>query len=298
MKTWFCSILALVGMLSTAQAEVWSLRMPGTGLLPSYAKATFLGRMHERHGGSHMGMQDYTLNIPIVDGRHSHVGKWRFNMQANVTATLMDVSGSLNLRRDEMFDIALPLTAIRPFANGDRFTFTLMPHYAGDRGKTAHAWDLGIVANYSVKFSETFTYSLGVAVSPRFAQYAAVPYISFNWQVTPDWLVRMQGFQLAALYRVNERLRVGPGFSCEGGTWMVRTDMGDRIFRVRSLMAALVAEYNFAPVGKSKRIFTMAVGTTLASTAEFCDRTARKDSISMRHYKPGVAVSLGVDFRF
>lgn len=292
-------MLACCCLLSPAYAELWALRLPETALVPSYTKATYLSRMHERHGGSHMGLQDYTINLPFVDARRSHIGSWWYNMQANVTATIMDVGGTMDLRRDALFEFGVPVTVVRPLHGGrDKFMFTLMPRYAGDGVSSAHAWDLAVVADYFITHSETFSYSVGVAASPRFAQYAAVPYVSFSWQATPEWLVRLRGYQLSALYRVTERLSVGPALSCQGGTWMVATPEGQRILRVRSLMATLMAEYDFAPVGKPKRVITAALGSTLATSAEFCDRTARKDAIQAHHYKPGVAVSLEVDFRF
>ena len=299
MKKTLCMMMAAAAAVgSMARGEVWSLRMPQTGLLPSYAKATYLTRMHERHGGSHMGMQDYTLNIPFVDGRRSHVGSWWYNVQGNATATLMDVGGSLDLRRDALFDFAIPVTLIHPLPKNRRLMLTAMPHYAGDGVHSAHAWDLSAVVDYAVKYSDTFAYSVGVAASPRFAQYAAVPYFFFSWNATQDWTVRLQGYQLTALYAVTERLRVGPSLSGEGGSWMVARPEGQRILRVRSLMAAMVAEYNFAAPGQSKRLFTASLGSTLATTAEICNRTARKESIETHHYKPGLAFSLEVDFRF
>lgn len=299
MKKWLCAMLAYAGLLSPAWAEMWALRLPETALVPSYSKATFLSRMHERHGGSHLGMQDYTINLPFVDARRSHIGPWWYNVQANVTATVMDVGGGLDLRRDALFEFGLPITAVRPLHDGrDKFMLTLMPRYAGDDVSSAHAWDVAVVADYFTKHSETFNYSIGLAASPRFAEYGVVPYIAFSWQATPDWLVRLRGYQLSALYRVTDRLSIGPALSNQGGNWMVSTPAGQRILRVRSLMAAVMAEYDFSPAGKPKRVFTAALGSTLATSAEFCERSAHKSTIEARHYKPGVAVSLEVDFRF
>lgn len=297
MKRFICALMALGGVWS-AHAEMWALRLPDTGLLPSFGKATFLSRMHERHGGSHLGMQEYTLNLPFADPRKSHIGSWWYNVQGNATITLMDVGGGLDLRRDELCLFSVPVTFIKPMAGGDKFMFTVMPRYAGDTLSSAHAWDVAFVADYHVKYSETFSYSLGLAASPRFAQYGVVPFIFFSWQATPQWQVRFQGYQLAALYAVNDRLSIGPALDSEGGAWMVSTPQGQRIFRMRSLTATLLAEYNFAPAGKTKRLLVASVGSTLATTAEFCRRNGGKDSVQMRHYKPGAVVSLGVDFRF
>lgn len=297
MKRWICAVLALA-CASIAQADVWSLRMPDTLALPSYAKATYISRMGERHGGSHLGLQEYTLNIPFTDPRKSHVGNWWINLQGNAAVTIMDVGGGLDLRKDELFEFSVPVTVIRPLSGGDKFMFTAMPRIASDGVHPSRAWDLALVAEYCVRQSESFSYSIGLASSPRFADYVVVPYFSFNWQATPDWLVRLRGYKLAALYRVSDRLMVGPTLGGEGGSWMVDTPAGQRLLRVRSLALALTAEYDFSRPGQTRRIITASVGSTLATSAEICRRNAGHDSQASFHYKPGVVISAGVDFRF
>lgn len=291
-------LIALMSALGIARGEVWSLRTPDTSLLPSYAKATYLSRMHERHGGSHLGLQEYSLNIPFIDGRKSHVGSWYYNVQANATTSIMDVGGTLDLRRDTLYNLTIPVTLIHPMSERKKLMITAMPSYAGDMVHSSHAWDLGAVVDYNVKYSETFSYSVGVAVSPRFAEYSAVPYFFFNWQATPEWLVRLQGYELVALYALNDKLSIGPSLSCQGGSWMVSQAEGQRILRVRSLMAAMVAEYNFSKQGSNKRKLSAALGTTLATSAEICNRTARKEATETHHYKPGLALSLEMDMKF
>ena len=301
MHRWFLSLMVVLIGSAAAQEELWTLRLPDTTVLPSYLKATWLSRMGERHGGSHLGLQDYTANIPIADGRRSHIGKCWINVQGNATVTLLDVGGELDLRRDEMFVFSLPVTLVYPLRGkeGQRLMFTVMPRYAGDADCAAHAWDLSFVLDYMVRRSERLTYSLGLAVSPRFAEYAVVPYITFAWQPTPVWLLRLCGYQLAALYSWSDRLRIGPSLSHEGGAWMVSTPDGRRIFRVRSLAASLTAEYKLSPTGdESKGVFSASVGSTLATMAEFCRRNSEHDSLSQRHYHPGLFLSLELDFRF
>lgn len=276
------------------------MHMPDSGLLPSYARVTSLSRMHERHdGGTYMGLQEYAVNVPITDPRRSRVGSWHYNVQGNATLTLMDAGGGLDLRRDELLMIALPITLIKPLEHGGKFMFTIMPRYAGDAAQPAYAWDMLLMADYHVKRSETLSYSIGLVCSPRFAEYVLLPYLSLRWQVTPKWLIRLTGEQLAALYAVTERLQIGPALSHRGGVWMVdRPADSPKIFRVRSLVASLLMEYDFTSPGQTKRIMTAEVGATLASTAQFCRRSAGRDALESHHYKPGLALSVSVDFRF
>lgn len=273
--------------------------MPTPPMVPSYSQATYLGRMHERHGGTYMGMQQYAIQLPFIDGRRSHVGNWWYHVQANVSATVMDVGGGLDLRRNELLDISLPVTVVRPLRRGrDLLMFTIMPRYSGDTVSAAHAWDVGAVAAFRSKVSDSFTFSLGMATMPRFMERPVMPYIAFSWQPTPDWLVRMRGFQLATLYQVAPHLNVGPMLSGTGGTWMVSTPKGQNILRVRSLVAGLLAEYDFAPPGSTPRVLALSVGSTLATATQFCNRTAHIDAYRSHHYKPGLAMSLELDFRF
>lgn len=293
------SILALLVSFSAAQAEVWAFRLPEPALLPSYAKATYLSRMHERHGGSHLGMQEYTVNLPFADPRRSHMGHWYYSVQGSATVSLMDVGGNtLDLKKDELMMFSVPLTLIRPIDSRQRFMLSVVPRFAGDAQSAAYAWDLPVVVDYSVTHSPEFSYSLGVAVSPRFSPYGVMPYLSATWKMSPDWQLRLKDTELALLYSATDKLLVGPYMGMEGGTWMVNTPIGQRIFRVRSLVAGLHAEYDFAPPGGSKRVIVANVGATLATSAQFLQRTANKDAIESHHYKPGVVVSLGVDFRF
>lgn len=298
MRAFLTLIFAMACVWPAARGEMWSLRLPETGFMPSYARASFVSRMHERHGGSHMGVQEYTLHVPFNDPRQSRAGSWLFYMQGTATITLMDVGGNLDLQKDELMLFALPVTLIRPINENERFMISVIPCYAGDGLDSARAWDMAMMLDYHVKQSETFSYSLGLAASPRFASYVVAPYISFAWQATPDWLVRMKGFQLTGLYSVTNHLRVGSSFSIEGGTWMVQTQDKQMVFRTRMFAASLVAEYDLPQIAGSKGLLVASVGTTVASTAEFCKRGLRKKHEVTYHYQPGVVVSLGADYRF
>ncbi len=291
-------MLALLFEVGNAREELWTLKTPDTGMLPSYARVVYLSRMGERHGGSHLGMQEYSVNIPFVDGRKSYIGKWYYNVQANVGVSIMDVGGQLNLRRDELYDFSVPISIVHPLGENRRAMLTLMPRYAGDTVSSAHAWDLGVAAEYDSKASDTFAYGLGLAASPRFSEHVFVPYFSFRWMPSPEWLIRLRGGQLAALYQVRDNLHIGPALCYEGGTWMVSSPHGQRIFRVRSLAFAGVVEYNFSRPGTPKKMLNFAAGMSLASTAEFCQRKIDRDTIKMYHYKPGAFVSAELDFRF
>ena len=298
MKRWFCAILSLGCVLSAQDAASWSVHMPATGLLPSYTHVNYISRMGERHGGSHLGLQEYTLNIPLADPYRSRVGRWSLNMQANASLTLMDVGGHLNLRQDELFDFSLPISIISAIGSKDGFVFTVAPHMAGDLIHTGRSWEIAAIAEYSERLSETFSYSIGIAFSPRFADYTVVPFVSFTWQATPLWQVRMKGYKLAALYKVTDKLQIGPCVSAEGGSWIIDTPEGQRQLRVRSLAAAVLMEYDFSKAGERKRIVSASLGSTLATSAEICRRTADHDSVAIYHYKPGLVFSAGLDFRF
>lgn len=299
MKKWYSVVLSLVSGLAAQDAGSWAVQMPQTGLLPSYTKATYIGRMGERHGDSHLGMQDYTVNIPFTDPYRSHLCAWSLNIQGNATVTLLDVGRQPELRRNEMYDISLPITFIRPLrGEGESIMLTIMPHMAGDMVHTGRSWEIAGMASYSGQLSKTFSYTLGIGCSPRFADRIIMPYVSFTWQATPDWVVSLKGLKLSAMYKLTEKAMVGPGLTVEGGSWVVSTEQGQRHLRVRSLAAAVMFEYDFSQPGERKRLITASLGSTLITSAAICRRNAGHDSISTRHYKPGLLLSAGVDFRF
>lgn len=281
-----------------AEHSAWRYHLPDTGIAPSYGSYTFVSMMGERHGGSRLGMQTYELTIPLSDPRQTGYGDWAINAQLDVRLSLLDTEGNLWLEHDEMYSASLPVTWIHQYASGNRLTMTVAPAVASDFGGTSRFFDVLGGASYTIKQSETLSYSIGVGASPRFAYYVIVPMVGFDWQADADWNVSLRFNRLSAMYRVNERLFVGPFVSGYNHTWMVSTDAGDKIFRFRSLVAGFTGEYDFSRAGQRKRIITASLGSTLVSTAQFCKRNASKEPETTLHYKPGLFVSLGVDFRF
>lgn len=286
--------LAAVG----AEQTTWRYHLPDTGIAPSYGSYAFVSKMGERHGGSRLGLQTYELTIPFSDPRQTGYGDWAINAQLDMRLSLLDTEGNLRLEHDEMYSASLPITWIRQYASGNRLALTLAPAVASDFGGTNRFFDVVGAASYTIKHSDTLSYSIGFAASPRFAYYVFVPMAGFDWQANDDWNISLHFNRLSAMYRVNDRCSVGPFLSGYNHTWMVSTDAGDKIFRFRSLVAGITGEYDFSRAGQRKRIITASLGSTLVSTAQFCKRNASKEPETTLHYKPGLFVSLGVDFRF
>lgn len=293
------ALLLACGRMNAGILDNWHYNMPETGLLPSYVHATYLSSMRERHGGtSHLGMQKYALTLPLADPRQSGGGGWMFNAQIDFKMTLLDTEGSLALPHDELYQIGLPLALIRPESNGNRLTLGLAPEIASDLSGAGHCADLALFGEYRIKANDRFTYGVGVGISPRFATYGAVPFLSFEWKPDPDWNISLKGYRLSALYQASSRWSIGPFIESTGGIWMVETDEGDRVFRIRSCVVGVTGEYDFAQQGQRKRIITVSLGSTVATTAEFCDRGWTHDAQQSHHYRPGLYAALGVDFRF
>lgn len=290
--------MCIATVASAAENTTWQYSLPDTGIAPSYASATVISQMGERHGGSKLGMQAFELTLPLSDPRKTAYKDWYINAQLDLRLSLLRTEGNLYLEHDQMYSGSLPITLIRNFASGNRLSVTVAPAVASDFGGTNHFFDVVGGSTYTVKHSDTLSYTVGLGVSPRFATNAVVPMVGFSWQACEDWNVSLRFYKLSAMYRVNERLSVGPFLSGYNHSWMVNTERGDKIFRFRALVAGVTGEYDFSRAGQRKRIITASVGSTLATTAQFCDRTADKDAVESHHYKPGIYVSAGVDFRF
>ncbi len=293
---------AVAGMVQAGQETTqvaWHYGMPDTGLLPSYGRFEWFTRMGERHGGnSELSMQSYGISVPFLDPRKTGWGETMVNLQFDAKVTILNTGGSLDLANEEMYNFALPITFITPMPNGRRWTYGLAPEVASDSDAAEKGFDLAAYAFYTVKQSEHFTYSLGLAASPRFAEYGVLPMMRFEWTPNDRWTVSLAGYQLQALYHATDRLSFGPFLASRGGIWSVGTERGDRIFRVRSLVAGAMFEYDFSRPGQTKRIITAAVGSTLTTNAQFLERNGRKDAYDNHHYKPALYISAGVDFRF
>ncbi|MBR1978037.1 MAG: hypothetical protein IJ985_00865 [Akkermansia sp.] len=290
--------MSLATVAVAAENATWQYNLPDTGVAPSYAAATVISQMGERHGGSKLGMQTFELTLPLSDPRRTSYGNWYINAQLDLRLSLLQAEGNLYLEHDEMYSGSLPITMIRNFASGNRLSVTVAPAVASDFGGTNHFFDVVGGSTYTVKHSDSFSYSVGVGVSPRFATHAVVPMFGFSWQPNEMWDVSLRFYKLSAMYKVNERLAVGPFLSGYNHSWMVNTERGDKIFRFRSLVAGVTGEYDFSRAGQRKRIITASVGSAVATTAQFCNRTADKDAVESHHYKPGIYLSVGVDFRF
>ncbi len=291
-------LMVLGAVVGSAAESEWRHQLPETGLCPSYARLTAITRMGERHGGSHLSMLRGALTLPLADPRRSGIGEWCFNAQLDVEGTRVNVGGSLRLAHDDFFGLALPMSFLRPETNGNRLTLSLVPGVAADSSSLSEGWNLGAAVGYSVRRSETLRYGLGLYVSPRFAQHGIIPLFSFEWKPAQDWTVSLKNYRLSAMKSLSDKLEVGSFLAGTGGIWAAETPRGTRFFRVRSLVAGVRAEYDFSRVGQTKRILEFSIGSTLATSAGFCRRNGGKDAESLYHYKPGLYLSAGVDFRF
>jgi len=279
--------------------DAWEYDLPEMGVAPNYAQVSILTSMCERHGGaSHLGLQRYALSLPLADPRRSGGGGWMFNAQFDMKLTHVDAEGSLSLHRDELYQLSLPVALVRPLPGGNRLTLAVAPCLASDMSGSARGYDLAAFAEYKKKASDTLSYGVGIGLSPRFAQYGAVPFFSFEWKPSPEWEICLKGYRLSAMRHLSHGLSIGPCIEGVGGAWMVRTNRGDRIFRVRSLVAGLAGEYDFSKEGQRKRIIAASAGASLATSAQFCERGGAKDAYASRHYRPGLHAAIGVDFRF
>ena len=288
----------LAGMAMADGMHALQYDLPDSGLAPSFGEASFISRMRERHGGSSLSMQSYALTIPLSDPRKTRWNDISINAQLDTKITFFSAGGNLTLNSETMYNVALPVSFIKPMPNGNKLIVGIAPEIATDGDAMEHGLDLAGYAMYTVKKSDTFSYTIGVGISPRFAEYFAVPFFGFEWKPAYDWTIALSGYKLTAMYRINDRLSAGPFAMTSGGIWAVETPRGDEIFRMRALVMGLTAEYNFAEPGQTKRIITASIGSNVATRADFLKRNAGKDHTETHHYKPALYVSVGVDFRF
>lgn len=293
----FC-VMLVAACVSAAQAA-WQYHLPSTGLLPSAASYSFLAPAGERHHGSDsLGLQTAELSIPFADPRRSNIGEWYIN--AALDMEFDHLSGAHSLRQDEqnLYTCTLPLSFIRPMANGHRLVLTAAPHLATDFNGSAHAFGVGGYAVYRFYHTETFEASAGFVCMPNETYYWFVPVAAFEWKPTPDWCVSLKGFRLQAMRNMGNGLSVGAFARGIGGSWATHGEQGTRLLRVRSLAAGLRTEWDFSQEGKTKRILFADAGFSFFTMAETMRFSDKRHALETHHYHPAPYVSFGADFRF
>lgn len=297
-KGLFLSLL-MMAAASGASAAGWSYSLPESGLMPSAAEVTVWSDVSERHGKeSSFGMQQYDLVIPLCDPRRSNFGSWAFNAALDMEVTALHAAGTLQLQKDELYNINLPLSLVRRLENGRRLLLTFMPSVSTDFSSGWNGVAMAGAADYRLYESESLTCSVGLIVMPQRLYYGAAPFFSAEWRPTHNWTVKLKGYRLEAMYAFTPRFSAGPVLMGAGNSWAVKTDRGNQLFTVRSLVAGLTGEYDFSAPGQRKRLIKATVGSTLTTTAEFNRMDSGKHTIESHHYHPGIYVSVGVDFRF
>ena len=277
----------------------WHHDLPESGFVPSFASFEMTSNMKESNGGgSTLRWQKYGLCIPLADPRKSGGAEWMFNASLNADVTIMDADGAFDLQRNDLYNINLPIAVIVPRSNGDTIVAVVSPAVASDFKSNAHCFHLNFLFSYSVKHSETFSYSVGVGHSPDATVYGLMPVFSFKWQMTPEWLMQMSGFRFSVQRQFDERLSLGVFADGSGGSWAVGTEYGTRMLRVRSLVLGATAEYDFSSAGETKRIVTLSLGSIVTTYAQFCRYNEDLSREQGHHYKPGLFVAGTVDFRF
>lgn len=297
-EEWFDTWMDDTAAFAWSMYSDWNHRLPESGLFPSFCSFETVSCMGERHGASTLGWQQMGLCIPLADPRRSGGKDWMFNASLNAEVTFMDTDGAFDLRRNELYNFTLPVSAIVPRQNGDMVIFAVAPAVASDFVHRAHSFHINLLFSYSVKHSETFTYSLGVGHSPDATVMGFMPVFSFDWQMTPDWNMKLSGLRFTVLRDMGDGWNAGVFADGTGGAWAVNTTGGTRMLRVRSLVAGLTAEYDFSAPGQTTRVASLSVGSTLTTSADICWYNSDLDRVEGRHYHPGLYVAGAVDFRF
>jgi len=295
---WFDSLVDDTSAVAWNLYSDWHHKLPESGLFPSFFSFETVSNMGERHGGSTLSWQKLGLCVPLADPRKSGGKDWMFNASANAELTFMDADGEFDLRRNELYNFSLPVTAIIPRDNGNMMIFAIAPALATDFVHRAHSFHVNLLFSYSVQHSETFTYSVGIGHSPDATIMGFMPVFSFDWKMSPEWTMHLSGLNYSIMRNMGQGLELGAFVDGAGGSWAVSTPSGTRMLRVRSLVAGLKAAYDFSKPGETKRLAILCVGSTLITTADILRYNSDMDRVKGHHYHPGLYVSAAVDFRF
>ncbi len=292
-------VMAAALAACAADAGEWRYGLPDTGVMPSYGRVEIMTRLAERHGEeSDFSLQSYELTLPLADPRKTGFGDTLINAQLELRASVVNGGGTFRPVNEQLYNASMPITFITPGRHHTRWTYGIAPEVSADEESFSKGTNLLLYGFRTVKHSEDFSYSVGFAASPRFSRYFVLPIVRFEWEPCEHWSVEMKGYELRAMYHATERFSFGPFVGGRLAAWAVETPQGCSLLRVSSLVVGATMEYDFSGPGQTKRIITAAVGSTVATNAQYCDRTADKEAYASHHYKPGLYISAGVDFRF
>ena len=295
---WFNSLVDDTTDFAWTMYSDWHHKLPESGLFPSFLSFETVSNMGEGHGGSTLSWQKVGLCVPLADPRQSGGKDWKFNASINSEVTFMYANGEFDLRRNELYNFSVPISAIVPRDNGDMVIFVVAPAFASDFVHRAHSFHVNLLFSYSVQHSDSFSYSVGLGHSPDATIMGFMPVFSFDWKMTEDWSMRLSGLHYSIMRDMGNGLELGAFADGAGGAWAVNTPDGTRMLRVRSLVAGLKAAYDFSKPGETKRLATLAVGSTLITTADLLYYNSDLDRVKGHHYHPGLYISGSVDFRF
>ena len=295
---WFDSWLDDTSAMAQELCSNWRHEMPETGMMPSYFSAEFTSNMGERHGDSKMSWQQYSLCLPLADPRRSGGEQWMFNASVNADVTFLKSTGSLDIRHNDLYHFSVPVAAIIPCEGGNRLVLAVSPTFDSDFARSSHSFHLNMMASYTRKASDSFTYSFGLAYTPYASSWSVMPVVACDWQITPDWMLTFSGYSLRIMRDMGDGFSLGAFVKGTGASWAVQQEPGTRLLRVRSLVTGVTAEYDFSQSGQTKRIITCSVGSILATAVDVCRFNSDQDREASHHYHPGLYVSAGVDFRF
>ena len=276
----------------------WQHELPETGMMPSFVSAEFSSNMGERHGGSSIRWQQYSLCLPLADPRRSGGKGWMFNASVNADVTWLHSTGSLDVQHNALYHFSIPVAAIVPRDNGDSMVLALSPSLDSDFTRSAHSFHWNMMGTYRVRYSESFSYAVGLAYAPYASAWNIMPVVAFDWDITPDWTLTLSGYSLRAMRNMGDGLSLGAFVKGAGGAWAVQQKQGTRMLRVRSLVVGVTAEYDFSEPEQTKRIVTCSIGSIVSTAVDVCRYNDDRDRDASHHYHPGLYVSAGVDFRF
>ena len=289
---------ACIASLSFAQADDWRYGLPDTGLTPSSFSYEGVVRADARDGQSAFGVQSIGISVPLSDPRKSGYQKWIFSAELDMNLSAVSSYGGFNLSEDYFYSLDLPIALIRSYESGNRLTMAILPSLACDMGHTDGGFTMGAMAQYRIAVNENFSYSLGLAYSPRYVKFGFLPLVGFEWKINEQWSLEMEKMSLALNYSSSENLKYGPFIGYSSNSWTAHTEQGARWLSYSSLVCGIQSEILLPSSPGNKHIINVAVGMSIFTRAETRFRNWDRDRDFRRYYEPALYLSAGIDLRF
>ncbi len=266
--------------------------------IPNDVYMEFFGNTTFNGGHGRVQMVNAVMTVPFVNPRRAAWWGWHLDVKGTARLTWLDCEGRNLLDEDNLYTIGMQATVARKLGNVTQLQLGFTPQLSTDFDVMSHHnFYVGGYVAFSVKASERFRYTVGIAYMPDYYRSLVLPVLSLQWRYNPAWELRVEGARVSAICVAHERFHWGPFFQWNTGVWTVHRDRRTQQFRVTNCILGIGATYDVKLASGSTLSFLGDVGGTFNNVFRIRDASGEHTLEKYRAH-PGFYGRLGFRFAF